>query len=407
LSFDFPTEILEEGCVRFLAPKLEAFKTAVWEYAPSKAPVFYNPMMELNRDLAVLALQAYQKRAGRELVVCEPLAGCGVRGIRFAKEVKGIQRVIVNDINPAAVDMIRYNVKLNRLSERISVSNEDANLLLSRHAAPRKRFDFIDIDPFGAPVPYLDSALRALRNSGLIALTATDMAPLCGVYPYVALRKYGGMPLRTEYCHEIAVRLLAGCLASTAAKHNMGVRLLFSHSTDHYVRVYAQAEYGAEKADKSIWNMGYILHCFSCFHRETHKGIVSRLPDRCCECGSRLEVAGPLWLGKLADKDFCSLMERELAKRRFGEKNRAVRLLSLVITESEGPATYYVIDKICDKLGLLIPSVKDVINKIKDLGFQAFPTHFSNTGFRTNAPASVVADIIRELSRSRGSYQQL
>ncbi|MDH5267467.1 MAG: hypothetical protein OEW62_07315, partial [Candidatus Bathyarchaeota archaeon] len=25
-----------------------------WEYAPSKAPVFYNPVMKLNRDVAVL-----------------------------------------------------------------------------------------------------------------------------------------------------------------------------------------------------------------------------------------------------------------------------------------------------------------------------------------------------------------
>lgn len=407
MSFDFPTEILEEGCVKFIAPKLEAFKTAAYEYAPSKAPVFFNPMMKLNRDLAVLALQAYQKMVERKLVACEPLAGCGVRGIRFAKEVEGMRRVFINDINPVGAEMARYSASLNGVSERVLVSNEDANLLLSRYAAPRKRFNFIDIDPFGAPVPYLNSALRALRDGGLIALTATDMAPLCGVYPRVALRKYGGKSLRTEYCHEIAVRLLAGCLASTAARHNIGIGLLFSHSSDHYVRVYARLGYGAQKADRTIQNMGYILHCFNCFHREIHRGFIPKLKDRCSECGSRLEAAGPLWLRKLSDRDFCSLMEKEIVHRRLGDRKRAMSLLFLVMEESEGPTTYYVVDKICDKLSLPVPPLKVVINRIRQAGFKAFPTHFSKTGFKTDAPAKAVTDTVKELSRSQGSCQWL
>jgi tRNA (guanine26-N2/guanine27-N2)-dimethyltransferase len=400
LSFDFPTEILEEGCTKFLAPKLEAFRKAVWEYAPSKAPVFYNPTMELNRDLAVLALQAYQKKVDRKLVVCEPLAGCGVRGIRFAKEVEGIRKVLVNDINPAAAEMARHNAELNGLSKRVLVSDIDANLLLSRYAAPRKRFDFIDVDPFGAPVPYLDSALRALRDGGLIALTATDMAPLCGVHPKVALRKYGGRSIRTEYCHEIAVRLLAGCLASTAARHNIGIKVLFSYSIDHYIRVYARSEYGAKKANGSIENMGCISHCFNCFHREIHPSLIPAFTGFCSNCDSTSAAAGPLWLGKLSERDYCSLMGLEITNRRLGEKKRAEKLLSLIKEESEGPVTYYVVDKMCDKFGLLVPPLKDVMERVGEEGFKALPTHFSNTGFKTDAPASVVTAIVKEVSQA-------
>ncbi|RLI14071.1 hypothetical protein DRO41_06375, partial [Candidatus Bathyarchaeota archaeon] len=212
----FPTEIVEEGEVRVLVPKLKAFVKSPSEYAPSKAPVFYNPVMELNRDIAVLALQAYQRTVNREISVCEPLAGCGVRGTRFAVEVDGVKKVVMNDINEKAFKLASYNVEMNKLDKRVLVRNEDANFLLSSYGAPRKRFDAIDIDPFGSPTPYIDSAVRALRSGGLLALTATDMAPLCGVYPKACIRKYGGKPLRTEYCHEIAVRLLAGCLATTA-----------------------------------------------------------------------------------------------------------------------------------------------------------------------------------------------
>ncbi|RJS68315.1 tRNA (guanine(10)-N(2))-dimethyltransferase, partial [Candidatus Bathyarchaeota archaeon] len=334
-----------------MVPKLKAFVKSPSEYAPSKAPVFYNPVMELNRDIAVLALQAYQRTVNREISVCEPLAGCGVRGTRFAVEVDGVKKVVMNDINEKAFKLASYNVEMNKLDKRVLVRNEDANFLLSSYGAPRKRFDAIDIDPFGSPTPYIDSAVRALRSGGLLALTATDMAPLCGVYPKACIRKYGGKPLRTEYCHEIAVRLLAGCLATTAAKHDMGVDILFSQSTDHYIRLYAKIEHGAKKADRTLQNMGYILHCFKCFHRETVKGLLlSEHHGKCGECGSKLDVAGPLWLGKIFDKHFCGLMEREAEGKKLRFKRRIWKILALTREESEAPVTYYVLDKICDAL---------------------------------------------------------
>jgi tRNA (guanine26-N2/guanine27-N2)-dimethyltransferase len=397
LSFDFPTEIIKEGEVKVVVPKLAAYMKKPSDYAPSKAPVFYNPTMELNRDLAVLALQAHQKLLGREVSVCEPLTGCGLRGVRFAVEVEGVRRVFLNDIKPESARLAGFNAELNGVADCVEVFNEDANLFLSRHAAPRKRFDYVDVDPFGPPVPYTDSAIRALRNGGLLALTATDMAPLCGVHPRACLRKYGGQPLRTEYCHELAVRLLIGCLVMMAAKHAIGVEVLFSHSVDHYVRAYSVVHYGARVADKSVRQMGYILHCFSCFHRETVSGITSPLKRVCPGCGAKLSAAGPLWLGRIADKKFCSLMEREAKQRGLRQEKRILKMLSLVQNEAEAPVTYYRVDKICDKLNLPIPALKKVIDRIRKAGFQAVPTHFNSRGIRTDAAASVVMEVVTKL----------
>lgn len=398
LNFSFPTETVKEGQASVVVPKLAAYVKEAWEYAPSKAPVFYNPAMELNRDLAVLAMQTYQKNLGREISVCEPLAGCGIRGIRFAVEVEGVRKVFVNDINPKAAKLAQFNVERNKLASSVLVANEDANLFLSRYAAPRKRFDYIDVDPFGSPVPYLDAALRALRNGGLLALTATDMAPLCGVHPNACVRKYGGKPLRTEYCHELAVRLLVGCLTMIAAKHEIGIEVLFSHSTDHYIRVYAVVRYGARLADKSVRMMGYVLHCFSCFHRETSRGIISPLKQGCAECGAKLNVAGPLWLGRIADEIFCSLMKREADGRGLKQERRILKLISLVQDEAETPATYYVVDKICDKLNLSVPPLTKVVDAVRRAGFQAALTHFNSRGVRTGAPANVVKEVIAKLA---------
>ena len=396
MPFSFPTETIREGAAEVVVPRLEAFKRGAWDYAPSRAPVFYNPVMKLNRDMAVLVLRAYQRKAGRQLSVSEPLAGCGVRGIRFAKEVSGVRKVHLNDINPEAVKMMQCNVQLNTFAERISITSEDANLFLSRHAAPYRRFDYIDVDPFGAPVPYLDSAIRALRDGGLLALTATDLAPLCGVYPKASLRKYGGLPLRTEYCHELAVRLLSGCLVVTAARHEIGLRILFSHSADHYVRVYGLASYGARKADESLRKMGYIHHCFTCYRREIVTKTVPVAKERCPECDSPLKTAGPLWTGNLAEREFCELVEEEATGRAAKPKDRLTKLLALIKAESGVPATYYVVDKICDKLNLPVPPLRDIIMRLTEKGYEAVPTHFHSRGLKTNAPAKTVIETVRE-----------
>jgi len=400
LSFEFPTETVAEGKVKLLVPKLEAFVKESWEYAPSKAPVFYNPKMELNRDLAVLALQAYQRMVKRELVVCEPLAGCGVRGVRLAAEVNGVRKVVMNDISSEAARLAEFNVGLNSLADKVTVVDDDANFLLSRFAAPRRRFDYVDIDPFGSPAPYLDSAIRALRNGGLLALTATDMAPLCGVHPKACVRKYGGKPLRTEYCHELAVRLLVGCLAWQAAKHDVGVYPVFSYSTYNNVRAYATVGYGAKQADKSIQNMGYILHCFSCFHREQQKGNAQPLKRDCPECGSKLQIAGPLWLGPLWNNKFCERIKDEAKGRNLRHKAKILQMISLIIGEAEASITYYVIDKMCDKFNLPIPSLSKIIAELSKSGFQAVATHFSSKAVRTDAPAGALREIITRLSSS-------
>ena len=43
-----------------------------------------------------------------------------------------------------------------------------------------RMFDVVDIDPYGSPHELLDTALAAVADGGLLLVTATDMAVLCG-----------------------------------------------------------------------------------------------------------------------------------------------------------------------------------------------------------------------------------
>jgi tRNA (guanine26-N2/guanine27-N2)-dimethyltransferase len=396
---DFPSETVSEGAVEVLVPKLSAFGVVPSDYAPSRAPVFYNPVMEFNRDLSVLVLRAYQRLIGREISVCEPLASQGVRGIRYAVEVECVLRVLLSDINRHAYELAQYNVKRNGLQDKVSLEHKDANCVLNCNASPKKRFDVIDIDPFGTPAPYLDSAFRALKNKGLVAVTATDLAPLCGVHAKACVRKYGGKPLRAEYCHELAVRLLAGCMAQVAAKQDMGVRFLFSHSSDHYIRVYAQVGYGCQKADDSLKGVGYILHCFNCLHRETVHQLFRGLV--CPVCGGKMDYAGPLWVGSINDKGFVSSVFAENQTTAFKGKLRLDKLLALVRAEAEASITYFVVDNVCKKACLPAVPVQSFVEALQKNGYSAVQTHFNTRGIKTNASAAVMQNTLRQLVSDR------
>jgi tRNA (guanine26-N2/guanine27-N2)-dimethyltransferase len=316
--------------------------------------------------------------------------------VRFAAEIEGVQKVVSGDINQRSAKLAAQNVALNNLQKKVAVKHKDANRLLIEHNAPKKRFDVVDIDPFGTPVPHLDAAVQALRNHGLLATTATDMAPLCGVHPKACIRKYGGRPMRTEYCQELAVRLLAGAVAFAAAKHEIGTQVVFSHCSDHYIRVYTEIKYGAQKADESLKTLGYVLHCFHCLHRETAKNPFNA-PKMCPECGNQMDHAGPLWLGSVFDRQFTEQMLTESNHRAFRNSAKITKLLTIIRDEAEAPITYQVLDKLSQKMRLPAPSTASFMQALHQGGYQAVLTHFNPRGIRTDAPALALHKILQTL----------
>ena len=391
-TLNFPLAKTKEGEVEFFIPDPSKFGEA-YKLAPSTLPVFFNPLMDLNRDLAVLAVQVFQEEKGRPIVVCEPLAGCAVRGLRFAREVKGVEKVVVNDLNSKAYKLTLKNIKLNGMDKTVEAYNEDANLLLSRYAKRGCRFDVIDVDPFGSPTPYLNSALRAIKNGGLLCLTATDTAVLCGVHFKACFRHYGAKPLRTEYCHELAIRILYGFLASSAAKIDLAVQPFFCHSTNHYFRVYVKVFRGAKKADQTLNNLGYIFHCFKCLNRKVFAGFFPK-PQKCEVCGGEMDFAGPLWVGKLWDKETVKKMLNLAETKNFNRKRLVKGILEKIFLEVDGPPTYHVLSHFCDLLNVLTPPYKTTIKKVLEMGYHATPTHFNPQGIRTNIPVNILREIV-------------
>ena len=87
---NYKIKSVEEGLCKIEFPEFDKVS--------SKAPVFYNPHMELNRDLSILAIQVFQKRQKRDINICDLFGGSGIRGVRYKKEITGVDTVFINDI---------------------------------------------------------------------------------------------------------------------------------------------------------------------------------------------------------------------------------------------------------------------------------------------------------------------
>lgn len=382
------TQVVTEGKTELEVPKLEKYQTSPCEYVPALTPVFFNPLMELSRDISIASAQVMSNKLG-ELRVCDPMAGVGARALRYAKEVQGVVRVIANDRSSEAVEMIRRNVDRNEL-QSVEILCEDANVLCHNH---RSSFHIVDLDPFGSPAPFMGSACSALLRQGMIFVTATDTAPLCGSYPEVCLRRYGARSLRTPYCHEIGLRILIGFCQRVGARRDIAIRPLLSYSIRHYFRAYFQSRAGARRANEILKEQGYISHCFGCGRRVVTAGIPAELPKR-CECGSSFAHTGPMWLGRLTDEDFAGQVIGELSERDFKLKGKAIKLLKLCVEETEGSPAFYDFHEACSRAGVSPPKLQSILKRLREEGYSASRTHFSNTGLRTDAPLEVLMETL-------------
>ena len=386
---------MDEYKIRRIEEGLTKIEFPEFDKVSSEAPVFYNPHMELNRDLSILAIQVFQKEENREIDICDLFGGSGIRGIRYKNEIYGVDNVYINDISELANEYEQHNIKLNNL-ENIEVYQHDASMFLRMK---RGEFDVIDIDPFGTPSPFLDSAGYCARRNSLLCVTATDTSALCGTYEEPCIRKYNAKPYKSEYCHENGIRILGGFVALTLAKYSKCIDIKMSHSTEHYMRLYIKIEKGSKKSDETLKNIGYISHCKSCLHRQTSYGLASPIEENCPICGEKLMQAGPLWLGDIQDKEFIQKMIDETEHKKINTKKEALKLLNSCLNEANAPATFFDVHSICKSLKISAPKLDLIFEEMKNNGFIALKTHYNPLGIKTDANIEDITSIIIKLSK--------
>jgi len=364
---------IQEGKVKFFVPIGNIYETAV----------FYNPEAELTRDFSVSALQVFQKEFKNKINVLDALSATGIRGLRYAKEVKGIRKTVLCDKNPIAVKLIKRNINENKLSRKCEAIKSDANVLMHKNV-----YSVIDIDPFGSPNIFLDSAARSIYHKGFLMVTATDTAPLSGTYPLSCLKKYGIISLKTDYYAELGMRILISYIILTLSRRDRAFLPQLSFATKHYFRVFGKIEH-LGKIKNLLKNFGYVMDC-RCGNRE-----VGKIKQK-CYCKREFKIVGPIYLGKINEKKFISKVINDLKQRKFKLGKYEEKMLNLIKNESDMPPFYYDLHHLAKILKAQPPKIETISNKLNGKGYKVSRTHFCPTAIKTDAPFKAVKELIKK-----------
>lgn len=331
--------------------------------------VFYNPRMKFCRDMDILVFSHLKSKD-----YLDALSATGIRGIRAKLEVN--YEPVFNDRSRKACSLIKKNLELNGIEAE--VLSMDASVLMRR-----RHFGHVDIDPFGSPAEFIDSAcLSAIK---FLSVTATDTAALCGSANVSGLRKYSAFAIKIDCYPEVGLRMLIGKIARELTKYDKGAEVLVSWAKEHYYRVHLKVKKSVSFAGKIYRKIGYLFYCSKCGRKEWASMLdCETLP---CRCTNPLKIIGPLWLGEIDKKDFTA----NLVEKSDGEK---FKLLNSILNELEIPFHYdiHVISKIARTSP---PKIHRLKEEIENKGYLFSRTRFSGTSFKTDADIEEIVDIVK------------
>lgn len=259
----------------------------------------------------------------RGITIVEALSASGLRSIRYWKEITGLKYIIANDLDPDAVECMKRNLQFNQIpigsatftgntpsqEWRGVVPNEDDAIVLMQRLGlepagklrtvgvkvtppvniamgdrptiigaegaaevqPQlvpllqcEKMDIVDLDPYGTASPFLDPAMQCVKEGGLMCITSTDSAILCGTYPETAHAKYNSIAIRHSACHEMAVRILLAAVERTANKHKKYIVPLLSLHIDFYVRVFVRVYTQQAEVKLAACKLAHYFKCTRC-----------------------------------------------------------------------------------------------------------------------------------------------
>jgi tRNA (guanine26-N2/guanine27-N2)-dimethyltransferase len=364
-----------EGNTAFFVPVQDADT----DFPPGTAAVFFNCRMELNRDATVLFCSCIEPTPKDYL---DSMGATGVRGLRIAHEC-GIP-VTINDRDPEAIALIKKNIEHCGLP--IELVQRDARALLSE-----RRFDAVDLDPFGTPAPYIDAGARGARR--YLFVTATDTAPLCGAHLKAGMRRYFACPMNTAYHAEVGLRTLLAFVAREVIKYDRGIEPLFCFTREHFFRLHLRLTNGARAADRTLARIGYVHQCKTCPYRYESTGMITQQTS-CPECGKPLEPIGPLWLGTINDRLLLAWMQEHLGIVKLGTRKELANLIE-TCSEELDTSSHYDYHVLAKWLKVSPPEIEAVIRRLREGGYAVSRAHYSGYAIKTDAPVNALDKAIR------------
>ncbi|MCP9260829.1 tRNA (Guanine(26)-N(2))-dimethyltransferase [Dirofilaria immitis] len=417
------------------------------------AVAFYNPAQQFNRDLTILVLQQFVEdrrkkleekkcngqndsteppakrsrklgvRDDAEVRILDALSASGLRAIRFAKEVPFVAKIIANDFSEQAVGSMNKNIEMNGVQNLVESRCGDAIDTMISHRSFDKRFHAIDIDPYGSASVFLSSAVQAVTDEGILMVTCTDMAVLCGNTPESCYNKYGSVGLRHKSCHEFAIRVLLRAIDAHANCYGRYIEPLLSVSIDYYLRVFVKLHTSASIAKDSVMKVSHVFACTGChslhlqplMKKITNGNSVKYTPKtcdvalldkdgKCVYCKQSVHMAGPIYNAPIHNQQFVNkLLERlkALPKEKRSETYfRTLGVLTVIAEELPDIPLYYEYDQLMHIVKSAVPKAVDFRSALMNAGYRCSISHCNPKAMKTDAPTSFLWDIARTVAKN-------
>ncbi|KAI1755628.1 S-adenosyl-L-methionine-dependent methyltransferase [Xylaria castorea] len=397
--------------------------------------------------------------------ILDALSATGLRALRYAQELPFVTSVTANDLTPSAVEAIRRNAEHNGVEAKVIATQGDARAHMysmlaeevtrdhdkgknaKRNKHKGKRYNVIDLDPYGTAAPFLDAAVNAVRDDGgLLCVTCTDSGVWASNgYPEKSFSLYGGVPLKGSYSHEVGLRLVLHALATSAARYGLAIEPLLSLSIDYYLRIFVKIRKSPAQVK---FLAGKTMVVYSCDHgcgawetqllarnkKTTNKSgkgtyykhgfaMAPTSGPNCQHCDSRMHLAGPMYAGPLHSPAFIQKILDELPNASddiYGTKPRIEGMLHTALEESlpspedvspenkedefaalEPYPFYFHPTNLAGALHCVCPDEDSFRGALRHLGYEVTRSHCKAGSMKTNAPWSVVWHIMREWTRQK------
>ncbi|XP_016122714.1 tRNA (guanine(26)-N(2))-dimethyltransferase-like [Sinocyclocheilus grahami] len=381
---EFAREQLAQRGIRILIPgekdrvvvQLSEEKNGKVDQETSEQPE-NEQQMEEEGDKKEFITASVGERCEQGLRVLEGLAASGLRSVRFALELPGLKSITANDYSAKAAALIARNAQHNNVSHILQASQRDASMVMYEARGRKELYDVIDLDPYGSPSPFLDAAVQAVSEGGLLCITCTDMAVMAGNSGETCYSKYGSVSIKSKYCHEMALRIILHSLDQRAAVYQRYIEPLLSVSVDFYIRVFVRVKTGQVVVKNSA--------------RQNSIGFDSAIYQ------TVLILGGPIWAEPIHDITFVQKVLSAISGNptRFRTSKRIEGVLSMVTEELQDIPLYYVLDHLSSTVHCNTPSMLQFRSALLHAGYRVSLSHACKNAVKTDAPAEVLWNIIR------------
>lgn len=307
-------------------------------------------------------------------------------------------------------------------------------------------------------------------DGGLLCVTCTDAGVWASQgYPEKTFALYGGIPMKGSHSHEAGLRIILQGIMSSAARYGLVIEPLLSLSIDFYCRVFVRVRRSPAGVKFQAGKTMFVYNCDSgcgawstqmllrnrtqqnksgngVFYKHSFAMAPTAEPE-CEHCGMKTHLSGPMYAGPIHSPEFIrSVLDLlpEVSKDTYRTTERIRGMLQTALEEiMEIPSaleeskdeTEVGTDKVKaevkvekskeDELAALDPCPlfflptqlarvmhcqtpgDDMMRgALRRLGYEARRSHCKGGSIKTNAPWSVVWEIMREWVRQKAPVKE-